>query len=68
MKCGKQIDGAKWIESPLAIAEWIEMMNGDAWVGEHGPSPLAIAEWIEMFRTAGQKRTETVSASDSGVD
>ena len=54
-------------ESPLAMAEWIEIL---VVIGADGyaKSPLAMAEWIEISHPITLSETGRVSASDGGVD
>ena len=53
--------------SPLAMAEWIEIL---VVIGADGyaKSPLAMAEWIEISHPITLSETGRVSASDGGVD
>ena len=53
--------------SPLAMAEWIEIIFCLR-LSERSGSPLAMAEWIEILTEAEIDETVTVSASDGGVD
>ena len=52
--------------SPLAIAEWIEILYVMVLIGPVS-SPLAIAEWIEINVVHSFQSSNAVSASDSGV-
>ena len=55
------------LTSPLAMAEWIEIL---VVIGADGyaKSPLAMAEWIEISHPITLSETGRVSASDGGVD
>ena len=55
------------LKSPLAMAEWIEIL---VVIGADGyaKSPLAMAEWIEISHPITLSETGRVSASDGGVD
>ena len=55
------------MSSPLAMAEWIEIL---VVIGADGyaKSPLAMAEWLEISQPITLSETGRVSASDGGVD
>ena len=53
--------------SPLAMAEWIEIIAGRQLTQPH-ESPLAMAEWIEIVATFFVYDVTSVSASDGRVD
>ena len=56
------------IGSPLAMAEWIEIMISEC-RGLCYVSPLAMAEWIEIGVSGWDgSACFAVSASDGGVD
>ena len=54
-------------QSPLAMAEWIEIYRFPDSLLDL-PSPLAMAEWIEIYQHPVPPVTAAVSASDGGVD
>ena len=67
-----EIEGSHWCgrskRSPLAMAEWIEILKINQPLCQHLMSPLAMAEWIEIYFTNLERSSCMVSASDGGVD
>ena len=49
MKYAESFSDSAFRASPLAMAEWIEILISYTDGGNPCPSPLAMAEWIEIF-------------------